>query len=133
MKEKYKLLRAFLAKKLGFVKIAFQTLLIVYLALLLINEFSRLKLINMTTFLIIVIVLGVISILLPEEERKKKPKPKTVYDYALAYVIGIIAGVLVFLKTREMGWLSYVIAVITFLLVILLADIIYSDEKAEKK
>jgi peptidoglycan/LPS O-acetylase OafA/YrhL len=115
-----------------YINAAFQVLLLAFLLLLLVNEFYKVKFINMTLMLVIVVVFGILSILLPAEPEKKAVK-RTIYDDILVYVIGIIGGVIVFLKTRELGWLSYVIAVVTFLLVVLLGSIIYDESKGKAK
>lgn len=114
-----------------YVNTVFQVLLIAFLLVLLVNEFYKLAFINMSLFLVVVVVFGVLSILLPDEKQKKAAR-KSVYDDILVYFIGIIGGVVVFLKTQEMGWLSYVIAVVAFLLVVLLGSIIY-EEPAKKR
>ena len=115
-----------------YINAAFQVLLLAFLLLLLVNDFYKVKFINMTLMLVIVVVFGILSILLPAEPEKKAVK-RTIYDDILVYVIGIIGGVIVFLKTRELGWLSYVIAVVTFLLVVLLGSIIYDESKGKAK
>jgi peptidoglycan/LPS O-acetylase OafA/YrhL len=126
-------LKNLIAKSISpYVNSSFQALLLAFLLLLLINEFYKVKFINMTIMLIIVVVFGIISILLPSEPEKKHAK-RTIYDDVLVYIIGIIGGVIVFLKTREMGWLSYVIAVVTFLLVVLLGSIIYDESEDKAK
>jgi peptidoglycan/LPS O-acetylase OafA/YrhL len=125
--------KKFASEKLApYVNMTFQVLLIAFLLVLLVNEFYKLKFINMNLLLIIVVVFGVLSILLPSDERKKL-KRKSLYGDILVYIIGIIGGVVVFLKTQEMGWLSYVIAVVTFLLVVLLGSIVYDDSSEKKR
>ena len=114
----------FLSKLLNY---AFQILLIAFLLFLLIDEFyENIVILNLNYFMIIVIVLGVLSILFPYEEKKKKTKQKS--NKYLVYGLAIIGAVLVFFKTKDIGFLSYIIALVSFVLIVLLGYIVYEEE-----
>jgi len=105
----------------------FHLLLLAFLVSLIINEFYKLRFINMNYFLAVVVVLGILSVLFPYEEKKHgKPFP--------AWVIVILAlagAVLIFIKTKQMGWLSYIIAAVSFVLIFLLGKIFDEEDIPE--
>ena len=107
---------------------AFQTALIAFLVYLIVNEFFEIRFVNVKYFLIVVIVLGVLSILFPYEEKEKK-KINNIW----VYFIGIIGAVLIFLKTKDLGWLRFIAAFIAFVLIMLLNNIINEKEIIDEK
>jgi len=111
----------------------FQYLLIVYLILLLIEEYAPKFIsnyINLNYLLVLVIIFGVITVLLPQKKiKKQKPKRK---DYYFIFILGIIGTILIYIKTKELGWLSYVISIIAGILIILLSILVLEDVKNEE-
>ena len=115
--------KMFFTQKLNY---TFQIFLIMFLLFLIINEFYKLSFINPTYFLILVIVLGVLSIIFPyEQEEVARASP------ILIFIIGIAGAVVIFIKTRELGWLSYIIAAVAFVMIILLSQIVYEEDIPE--
>ncbi len=115
--------KMFFTQKLNY---TFQIFLIMFLLFLIINEFYKLSFINPTYFLILVIVLGILSILFPyEQEEVARASP------ILIFILGILGAVVIFIKTRELGWLSYIIAVVVFVMIMLLSQIIYEEDMPE--
>ena len=115
-------------------RLIFQYLLMLYLLLLLIREFSPkfLYILNLNYVLIAVILLGVITVLTYKPKEKKLQKP-TKFDYYLIYFLGVIGAVLIFIKIKELGWLSYLIAAIAGILIILLSKLVLEEENEKEK
>ena len=127
--EKTKLIKA--AK--GFARKSFEVLLVFYLLLLLINEFKPLWIasINLNYVLIAVIILGITSVLF-SNPKKKQQKP-TKKDYVFIIALGIVGTALIFIKTRELGWLSYIISIIAGILIILLSILVLEEDENGKE
>jgi hypothetical protein len=112
----------------------FQLVLLAYLILLLINEFKTISF-NLSYFLIAVIVLGVFTILFPP--RTKKTRYADIWgeerlskkDLVFTIFISVIGSVLVFIKTKKLGWLSYAVSVVSFLLIFLLSYLLFSEKE----
>ncbi|MFW5704387.1 MAG: hypothetical protein ACOCXG_00965 [Nanoarchaeota archaeon] len=111
-------------------KLLFESSLVIYLMLLVLNEFSKVIFVNLNVFLGLVIVLGVISIL--NEPKSKREDRILKKDYVLGVVLGIVGGVLIFVKTKELGWLSVIISIISVVLIILVSFLILEEEDEEK-
>jgi len=76
-----------------------------------------------------VILTGIISVLTGKEKEEKEAKEEIVFkDYLFIFGLGILGAFLIFYKTKELGWLSYVISAISGLLIILLSIIILREE-----
>jgi uncharacterized membrane protein len=121
--------------------------LIFYLILLLIGEFKDVEFIRETLFfekspvewflagrmnwlLGFVIVTGIISVLSGKPEILKRAQEKITFkDYLFIFGLGILGALLIFYKTKELGWISYVISLISGLLIILLSIIILKEEE----
>ncbi|MBN2880932.1 DUF1616 domain-containing protein [Candidatus Woesearchaeota archaeon] len=111
-------------------KIGFNYLLVLYLVLLLLQEFGIFKLLNTNYLLVAVCLTGVIAALATEKKVKEvKPALK---DYLLIWVLGIVGCVLVFVKTNSLGWLSYVISLISGALIVLVGYLIYDSDSEEE-
>ncbi len=110
----------------------FQTLLVVYLVLLLANQFKPLVYpLYLNILLGVVLVLGAISVWTRPETATHEPAPR-MRDYLLVWALGIIGSVLVFLKTGSLGWLRYVLTGLSGALIVLLGYVVYSPEQEEK-
>jgi hypothetical protein len=101
----------------------FQYSLIIFLVVLIARDYFTI-LININLFLIIVIVLGALAIFFPYEEKESKP-----LSFWFIILISLTGGVLVFFKTKSLGWVSYLISVVAVFLVYLLSSIFDGDEK----
>ena len=106
----------------------FQFLLVIFLLLLLINEFNKITFVNLNYMLIAVIVFGVLSVLFPEK-KVHEVKKATKKDYIFIYLLGILGVILIFIKTKQLGWLSYVISIVGGILIILLSHLVIDDDE----
>jgi len=107
----------------------FNYVLVIYLLLLLIDQFEPIKFINLTSLLIILIILGIIVILFSQEKIKlEKPKKS---DYYLIYFLGILGAILIYLKIKEMGWISYLISIIGGALIIIISKLFLEEENGK--
>lgn len=103
------------------VLIVFYVLLFSFLAYLILKEFYTLSFVNMTYFLIAVVLFGILVVVMPSQEDTKP-------NYWIVGLLGIFGGVYIFLKVRELGWLAYVIGSATGLLVATLSVVVYEEE-----
>ena len=112
-------------------KALFEQLLVSYLLLLLIEEIwpkSVTPYLNMNILLILVIITGAVAVLTQKEEQKIISKP-TRKDYLLIGILGIAGAGIIFYKTKEIGWLSYVISAVSGILIILLSCLVINEEE----
>ncbi len=109
----------------------FQVLLVTYLLLLLLEELRNgfvTKFLNLNYVLILVIILGVLTVIFPYEKKHLKRKIIPL-DYFFIAFLGIIGGGIIFYKTKELKWLSYVISVIGGLLIVLLSILVLEEDE----
>lgn len=109
----------------------FQISLVLYLGLLLLKEFINISF-NINYLLIPTIVLGAITAIFPYEKKDENVLMKT-SDKILVITLGLVGGFLIFIKTKNLGWLSYVISTISGLLITLLGFLVYSDDDQKEK
>jgi len=112
-------------------KALFEQLLVSYLLLLLIEEIwpkSVTPYLNMNILLILVIITGAVAVLTQKEEEKIISKP-TRKDYLLIGILGLAGAGIIFYKTKEIGWLSYIISAISGILIILLSCLVINEEE----
>lgn len=113
----------------------FVILLVTYLLLLLIEAFftdSVSRYLNLNYWLIAVIVAGVITVLSRKESEKLKEKPLTRENIVAFVCIGIIGAALIWYKTREIGWLAYLISLAGGILMVLLSMLIWQKDGEEE-
>ncbi|MCD6528122.1 hypothetical protein J7K44_00555 [bacterium] len=120
--------------------------LIFYLILLLIKEFKDFEFVKEALFfekspikwflagrmnwlLGWVILTGIFSVFWGEQQEKLVKEKITKKDYFFVLGLGLLGAYLIFCKTKELGWLSYVISVISGLLIILLSVIIIEEDE----
>jgi hypothetical protein len=111
----------------------FQSLLVTYLLLLLIEEIIPgfvSNYLNLNYLLIIVIGLGIAEVFYGKQQ---KPKPTTKKDIYLTYTLGLLGFVILKYKTADLQVLSWIISIIGGILIILLGLLILEDEKRSKK
>ncbi|MFA5173555.1 MAG: hypothetical protein WC438_00050 [Candidatus Pacearchaeota archaeon] len=113
----------------------FQTLLILFLVTLLTREFYPDfidSLININWFMLAVIIIGAISILFPPKQREfsfdlqRNPTKKDLY---LIIFLGILGAVIIFLKLKTLGWISYLISMLGGIIIILLSWLILTEKE----
>lgn len=111
---------------------AFQSLLLTYLLLLLIEQIwvGAVSLyLNITYILVVVLVLGVLDAMSVIDE--EKPKKATVWDQVFIIILAIVTVVILLFKTSQLGFLSYIISVIAGAIVYLVSSLIL-DEYEQK-
>jgi hypothetical protein len=109
----------------------FQTLLFLFLFTLLAQQFYPEYInshININWFMLVVIIFGALSIIFPPEDIIKKESKTKPYDYLLILVLGLVGGFIIFLKLNSLGWISYIIASLGGLIIILLSYLILVDK-----
>ncbi len=112
----------------------FQTLLITYLSLLLIEEiFPRFvsQYLNLNYLLIFVILAGIADVFSVHPTYiKRKPSKK---DYLFIFALGILGFVIIKFKTAQLGWLSWLISIIAGILIILLSILLIEEDEDENQ
>jgi magnesium-transporting ATPase (P-type) len=126
-----KLFRAIVAS----IQQLFIILLVTYLVLLLIETIfagSVSRYLNLNYWLIVVITTGVITILSRQESEKPKEKSINKGNIITLVCIGLIGAALIWYKTREIGWLSYLISLAGGILIVLLSLLIWQKDEEEE-
>lgn len=113
------------------VNTVFNYILIAYLLLLLVQEFNYLNQFNLNYLLVATLFFGILTVLFPVKHEEKKEMK--LWDKILAVALGIIGAVLIFIKTQDLGWLSYVISLISGILIVMIGFLIYEDDEKEEE
>jgi len=111
----------------------FQSLLIAYLILLLIEQIwvgSVSNYLNLNYLLIGVVIAGILDVF-SEHKKKKEDKPNW-KDYSLIGILGILGFIIIKFKTIELGWLSWVISAVAGILIILLSILVLDEHEEDK-
>ena len=105
----------------------FQTLLVTYLILLLLEQiwpgFVSIYL-NLNYLLGLTIVAGILDVFTKKKKIKEKIKKS---DYYLIYALGILGAVIIKFKTADLNYLSWIISIIAGILIILLSHLILEE------
>ncbi|MBS3077555.1 hypothetical protein J4233_04760 [Candidatus Pacearchaeota archaeon] len=107
----------------------FQTLLVTYLVLLLIEQLWEGVVsvyLNLNYLLIAVIVAGIVDVF-SEVPYKMHERVKT-KNYWFVFALGILGFFIIKFKTSSLGWLSWVISLIAGVLIILLSMLVLEEE-----
>jgi len=99
-------------------------LLIVIIA----NSFGWLASISITKLLILTVIVGIIGIALSYKEMAK-----STINYPLVILAGISIGLYIFTKTGRYGWLSYIISIISALIIVFVLSMFYENGEAKGK
>ena len=116
----------------------FIILLVTYLVLLLIETIfpeSVSRYLNLNYWLIAVIATGVVTVLSRQESGTLKEKDEKTINTGsiITFVcIGLIGAALIWYKTREIGWLSYLISLVGGTLIVLLSILIWQKDGEEE-
>ena len=113
------------------VNTAFQYVLVLYLGLLLVDEFVSITFIDLNYLLGATIILGVLTVFFPYEV--KETQVRTKWDTALIWFLGVLGTVLIYIKTQDLGWLSYAISVLAGALIITMGYMIYEEDIDDSK
>ena len=115
------------------INMTFQSLLVLYLILLLAEQIwpnSVSWYLNLNFLLICVIIAGILSTF--TEQKKQKKEKITKKDYIYISILSIAGFIIIFIKTRELGWLSYIISIIAGILIFLLSYLVLEEDENEK-
>jgi hypothetical protein len=107
----------------------FQTLLVTYLILLLIEQIYTgfvSTYLNLNYLLILTIASGIADVFTKKEKTKQTTTKK---DYYLIYALGILGTIIIKFKTNELGYLSWIISIIAGILIILLSHLILEEDE----
>lgn len=110
----------------------FQMMLTIFLVTLLIHEFKPLWVehyISLNNFLIIIIILGILAVLVEPEELQpaKEQESITRKDYIVISLSGIIGSIIVWYKIKDIGWVAYLIAAMSGILIITLSILMIEE------
>jgi hypothetical protein len=115
----------------------FPMLLVVYLVLLLVEAVfagSISPYLSLNYLLIAVIVVGIITILTSSREAAETKEGRLTKKGIFVIIsAGVLGAVIIWYKTKEIGWLSYVISVVSGALIVLLSMLVWggAGEEAE--
>lgn len=110
----------------------FQFSLVTYLLLLLaetLQEGFVSYFFNLNILLGVVLVTGIVMVFTHSEQINQSPPPQKlkIIDVLYILMIALGAGFLVYYKTKELGQIAIIVAVITGVLIILLSLLIFLD------
>lgn len=118
------------------VNFSFQILLIIFLLTLLIRELSpsMVNWINMNYLLILVIIFGAAAVLANKENDKQNVEPVTITkrDYIFIGIAGVAGAIIVWYKVQSIGSISYLIALLSGMLIIMLSIIIMEEDETDQ-
>jgi hypothetical protein len=114
----------------------FQSLLVVYLILLLVEQVfpGRISFyFNLNYLLIAVIVFGVLDVFSNKnfEDKSKKEASKGISwkDYVFISILAVLGFAIIKYKTSELGWLSWLISIIAGVLIYLLSLLVLEEDE----
>lgn len=123
-------------KRRTWINYIFQGVLVLFLVLLLLETIKEGLIpgwLDLNYLMGLVIFFGVVTVLFPPPEEKpwkKRGKEEiTKKDYILIGVLGIMGGAIVWYKTKEIGWISYGISIISGILIVLLSILILEEDE----
>ncbi|MFH1849098.1 MAG: hypothetical protein ABH879_02835 [archaeon] len=102
--------------------LVFSVSLLVYIVLFVYNEFRPLSF-GLSYLLLFVVVFGGLSFALPAEKKSG--------GAVSTALLGIAGGVFMFSKTRQLGFLSYVIGFVTAVLIVAFSVFMFDEEPKE--
>ena len=110
----------------------FQIVLTAFLLMLLVQEFylPAKEWLNMNYFLITVIFFGAASVLINKDEGENtvcEPVELTEKDYIFIAIAGIAGTVIVWYKIKDIGWVSYLIGVMSGVLIVTLSILMIQE------
>lgn len=112
----------------------FSTLLVTFLLLLLAETIwkdSVSTYMNINYFLIIVIISGIISVFTAKEEDKPEKVELTRKDYLYIVTLGAAGTFIVWYKIKNIGKLAYLISIVAGVLIILLSLLIFEEDEKD--
>jgi len=114
----------------------FKISLISYLVFYLIESFKSgfiTDYFNLNILLIITILSGIFTVLVQSEEEKREPQKIKKRDYIFIVILGVVAAGLIYYKIKGIGWLSYVISIISGIIIILLSILLLNEPENDQR
>ena len=108
----------------------FQSLLVAYLILLLIEQIfsgSVSFYLDLNYLLVVVIVLGVLDIFSYHKIQHEEKSTKK--DYLFIALLGLAGFIIIKVKTAQLGWLSLSISLIASILIVLLSYLVLNEKE----
>ena len=130
--------RKIITKCLDLIQVLFPILLVTYLLLILLEtifEGSVSSYLNLNHLLIAVIIVGVAAVLtVPRKVERVEGENLTAKTILVIICAGIGGAAIIWYKTKEIGWLSYVISAVSGGLIVLLSMFVWQrDEEDENE
>ena len=125
-----KQLNLFKGHNASLVNHTFQTVLVTYLILLLLEQIWPglvSTYLNLNILLVIVIISGILDVF--SEHTKPKNEKIRPRDYIFIGALGIAGFLIIKFKTLELGWLSWVISIVAGILIVLLSLLVLEEEE----
>ncbi|MEK6906226.1 MAG: hypothetical protein AABW81_01245 [Nanoarchaeota archaeon] len=116
----------------SFINHLFQTILVTYLILLLIEQIWTgvvSTYLNLNYLLVAVIAVGILDVFSEHEKIKHKEPEKK--DYFFIFLLGLLGFGIIKYKTAQLGWLSWMISIIAGILIILLSILVLEEDEDE--
>ncbi len=113
----------------------FQTLLVTYLVLLLLEQIWQGLVsvyLNLNYLLIAVILTGIIDVFSEHPKPKNQDKEITKKDYIFISFLGLAGFIIIKFKTSELNWLSWLISIIAGILIVLLSLLVLEEDESEE-
>lgn len=113
----------------------FKISLISYLLFYLIDDFKNgfiSNYFNLNILLITVIITGVLTVLLKSEKEERENNKIRRRDYIFIIILGVITAGIIYYRIKEIGKLSFAIAIISGVIIILLS-ILFIGESSNKE
>lgn len=110
----------------------FVILLVIYLLLFLTETIwgkSVLSYLDLNHLLIAVIITGVISVLTRNDAKPMAGEHPGKRGIIFIITVGLVGAAIIWYKTQEIGWLSYVISIVSGSLIVLLLALIWRGEE----
>ena len=115
----------------------FASLLTLYLVFVLIDTIWDGKLsksINLNYFLVFVMAMGVLSFIRKDYIKKERAiEPITKSDYIFIGILSVAGSLIVWYKLQNIGVLSYVISILTGVLIFLLSVLVLEEEEEKEE
>jgi len=121
---------------LDLIQVLFPILLVTYLLLILLEtvfEGSVSSYLNLNYLLIAVVVIGLVAVLTaPSKTPEARSEKLTVKSVLMIICVGLGGAVIIWYKTKEIGWLSYLISVVGGGLIVILYLLIWRNDNGEE-
>jgi glucan phosphoethanolaminetransferase (alkaline phosphatase superfamily) len=117
-----------------YVPVIFPIFLVTYLLLLLLEtlfEGSVSSYLNLNYMLIAVIFFGVIAILVSNNKNEAPKQGHSLTKTIITVCAGLGGAFIIWYKTKEMGWLSYIISIVSGAIIVLISILNWGDDKED--